>query len=65
MATKVLGLFAGHRYQRRKRMEDLFEEKELMRLTLQSIGDAVCAATRRAKSHLNPVAQRPDRLAGV
>jgi len=44
----------------RKRMEDeLFKEKELMRLTLQSIGDAVvCADAQGRITYLNPVAQR-------
>jgi diguanylate cyclase (GGDEF)-like protein/PAS domain S-box-containing protein len=44
----------------RKRMEDdLFQEKELMRLTLQSIGDAVvCADAQGRVTYLNPVAQR-------
>ena len=41
-------------------MEDLlFEEKELMRLTLQSIGDAVvCCDAQGQVTYLNPVAQR-------
>ncbi len=44
----------------RKRMEDeLFKEKELMRLTLQSIGDAViCTDAEGRVSYINPVAQR-------
>ncbi|NMM88816.1 sensor domain-containing diguanylate cyclase [Rhodococcus sp. SRB_17] len=44
----------------RKRMEDeLFEEKERMRLTLQSIGDAVvCTDAQGRVSYLNPVAER-------
>lgn len=44
----------------RKRMEDeLFEEKELVRLTLQSIGDAVvCVDERGHITYLNPVAER-------
>jgi diguanylate cyclase (GGDEF)-like protein/PAS domain S-box-containing protein len=44
----------------RKHMEDqLFEEKELMRLTLQSIGDAVvCCNAAGHVTYLNPVAQR-------
>ena len=44
----------------RKRMEDeIFQEKELMRLTLQSIGDAVvCADAQGRITYLNPVAQR-------
>ncbi|WP_245901263.1 diguanylate cyclase domain-containing protein [Simplicispira suum] len=44
----------------RKRMEDeLFQEKELMRLTLHSIGDAVvCADAEGRVSYLNPVAER-------
>lgn len=44
----------------RKRMEDaLFEEKERMRLTLKSIGDAVvCTDAQGLVTYLNPVAQR-------
>ena len=44
----------------RKRMEDeLFREKERMRLTLQSIGDAViCTDAEGRVTYLNPVAQR-------
>jgi PAS domain S-box-containing protein len=44
----------------RKRMEDeLFAEKERMRLTLQSIGDAVvCADAAGRVTYLNPVAER-------
>lgn len=44
----------------RKRMEEeLFQEKERMRLTLQSIGDAVvCTDALGRVSYLNPVAQR-------
>ena len=44
----------------RKRMEDaLFEEKERMRLTLQSIGDAVvCTDAAGRVTYINPVAQR-------
>lgn len=44
----------------RKRMEDeLFREKERMRLTLQSIGDAViCTDAEGRITYLNPVAQR-------
>ncbi|MBW7832549.1 MAG: diguanylate cyclase [Simplicispira suum] len=44
----------------RKRMEqELFQEKELMRLTLQSIGDAVvCTDAQGHITFLNPVAQR-------
>jgi diguanylate cyclase (GGDEF)-like protein/PAS domain S-box-containing protein len=44
----------------RKRMEDaLFEEKERMRLTLQSIGDAVvCTDAQGRITYINPVAQR-------
>ena len=44
----------------RKRMEDaLFEEKERMRLTLWSIGDAVvCTDAQGLITYLNPVAQR-------
>ena len=44
----------------RKRMEDeLFQEKELMRLTLQSIGDAVvCTDAQGLVTYLNPMAQR-------
>ena len=43
----------------RKRMEEeLFQEKELMRLTLQSIGDAViCTDAQGLVTYLNPVAQ--------
>ena len=58
---KVLGLFVqGTDISERKRMEDLlFEEKELMRLTLQSIGDAVvCCDAQGQVTYLNPVAQR-------
>ena len=44
----------------RKRMEDeLFSEKERMRLTLQSIGDAViCTDAGGCITYINPVAQR-------
>ncbi|MCW5223424.1 diguanylate cyclase [Verminephrobacter aporrectodeae subsp. tuberculatae] len=44
----------------RKRMEnELFDEKERMRLTLQSIGDAVvCTDAKGHVSYLNPVAER-------
>lgn len=44
----------------RKRMEDeQFNEKERMRLTLQSIGDAVVSADAQGKiTYLNPVAER-------
>ena len=44
----------------RKRMEnELFEEKELMRLTLQSIGDAVlCTDANGCVTYINPVAER-------
>jgi diguanylate cyclase (GGDEF)-like protein/PAS domain S-box-containing protein len=44
----------------RKRMEDaLFDEKERMRLTLKSIGDAVvCTDAQGLVTYLNPVAQR-------
>jgi len=44
----------------RKRMEEaLFEEKERMRLTLKSIGDAVvCTDAQGLVTYLNPVAQR-------
>lgn len=44
----------------RKRMEhELFEEKERIRLTLQSIGDAVvCADAQGRVTFLNPVAER-------
>ncbi len=44
----------------RKRMEEeLFSEKERMRLTLQSIGDAVVSADAHgAVTYLNPVAER-------
>ncbi len=43
----------------RKRMEDLlFEEKELVRLTLQSIGDAViCTDAQGHITYINPVAE--------
>ena len=44
----------------RKRMEnELFEEKELMRLTLQSIGDAVlCTDAHASVTYINPAAER-------
>ncbi|MDA8447312.1 diguanylate cyclase domain-containing protein [Paracidovorax valerianellae] len=44
----------------RKRMEDLlFEEKELIRLTLQSIGDAViCTDAEGQVTYINPVAEK-------
>ena len=44
----------------RKRMEnELFDEKERVRLTLQSIGDAVvCSDARGMVTYLNPVAER-------
>jgi diguanylate cyclase (GGDEF)-like protein/PAS domain S-box-containing protein len=44
----------------RKRMEEqLFEEKERIRLTLQSIGDAViCTDAQGSITYLNPVAER-------
>lgn len=44
----------------RKQMEDeLFEEKERIRLTLQSIGDAViCTDAQGLVTYLNPVAER-------
>ena len=44
----------------RKRMEEaLFDEKERMRLTLKSIGDAVvCTDAQGRVTYLNPVAQR-------
>ena len=44
----------------RKRMEDeLFDEKERVRLTLQSIGDAVvCSDAKGSVTYLNPVAER-------
>ncbi|MDA8520603.1 diguanylate cyclase domain-containing protein [Acidovorax sp. NCPPB 4044] len=44
----------------RKRMEDLlFEEKELVRLTLQSIGDAVlCTDATGHVTYINPVAEK-------
>jgi diguanylate cyclase (GGDEF)-like protein/PAS domain S-box-containing protein len=44
----------------RKRMEEaLFDEKERMRLTLKSIGDAVvCTDAQGLVTYLNPVAQR-------
>jgi len=44
----------------RKRMEEeLFSEKERMRLTLQSIGDAVlCTDAQGRVTYINPVAQR-------
>lgn len=44
----------------RKRMEDeLFDEKERVRLTLQSIGDAVvCSDARGSVTYLNPAAER-------
>ena len=58
---QVLGLFIQLTdITDRKHMEDqLFEEKELMRLTLQSIGDAVvCCNAAGHVTYLNPVAQR-------
>ena len=44
----------------RKRMEnELFDEKERVRLTLQSIGDAVvCSDSKGMVTYLNPVAER-------
>lgn len=59
--TEVRGVFAQVTdISDRKRMEDeLFEEKELVRLTLQSIGDAVvCVDERGRVTYLNPVAER-------
>lgn len=58
---QVLGLFIQLTdITDRKHMEEqLFEEKELMRLTLQSIGDAVvCCNASGQVTYLNPVAQR-------
>ena len=58
---QVLGLFIQLTdITDRKHMEDqLFEEKELMRLTLQAIGDAVvCCNAAGHVTYLNPVAQR-------
>ena len=58
---KVLGIFVQITdLSERKRMEnELFDEKELVRLTLQSIGDAVvCADARGIVTYLNPVAER-------
>lgn len=57
----VLGIFAQVTdITDRKRMEDaLFDEKERMRLTLQSIGDAVvCTDAQGRVTYINPVAQR-------
>jgi len=58
---KVRGIFVQVTdISERKRMEDeLFDEKERVRLTLQSIGDAVvCADAHGAVTYLNPVAER-------
>ncbi len=58
---KVRGMFVQMTdITERKRMEDeLFREKERMRLTLQSIGDAVvCTDAEGRITYLNPVAQR-------
>lgn len=58
---EVRGLFAQMTdITERKQMEDeLFREKERMRLTLQSIGDAViCTDAEGRVTYLNPVAQR-------
>jgi diguanylate cyclase (GGDEF)-like protein/PAS domain S-box-containing protein len=58
---KVRGIFVQVTdISERKRMEDeLFDEKERVRLTLQSIGDAVvCADAQGAVTYLNPVAER-------
>ena len=57
---KVRGIFVQETdISERKRMEDeLFDEKERVRLTLQSIGDAViCADARGVVTYLNPVAE--------
>lgn len=58
---KVRGIFVQTTdITERKRMEDeLFDEKERMRLTLQSIGDAViCTDAQSVVTYLNPVAER-------
>ena len=58
---KVRGIFVQVTdISERKRMEnELFDEKERVRLTLQSIGDAVvCADARGIVTYLNPVAER-------
>ena len=60
-ADKVRGVFVQITdITERKRMEQtLFEEKERMRLTLQSIGDAVlCTDAQACVTYLNPVAER-------
>ena len=60
-AGKVRGVFVQITdITERKRMEQaLFEEKERMRLTLQSIGDAVlCTDAQGCITYLNPVAER-------
>src|SRR5690606_38867956 len=60
-AGEVRGVFAQITdITERKRMEQaLFEEKERMRLTLQSIGDAVLCTDAQARvTYLNPVAER-------
>ncbi len=57
----VRGIFAqATDISERKRMEDeLFDEKERVRLTLQSIGDAVvCSDAQGLVTYLNPVAER-------
>lgn len=58
---KVLGIFVQITdLSERKRMEnELFDEKERVRLTLQSIGDAVvCADAGGIVTYVNPVAER-------
>lgn len=57
----VRGIFAQSTdISERKRMEDeLFDEKERVRLTLQAIGDAVvCSDAQGIVTYLNPVAER-------
>lgn len=59
--TVVRGIFVqATDISERKRMEDeLFDEKERVRLTLQSIGDAVvCSDAQGRVTYLNPVAER-------
>jgi len=59
--TQVRGIFVqATDISERKRMEDeLFDEKERVRLTLQSIGDAVvCSDAQGRVTYLNPVAER-------
>ena len=59
--TVVRGIFVqATDISERKRMDDeLFDEKERVRLTLQSIGDAVvCSDAQGRVTYLNPVAER-------